>query len=214
MTGDTARRLVAAFLATVSGLPSAWTTASAAQRPACDSVKEPEIAEAVAEARTYLATAWLRIGENYYIAFSTKAAKANPFDLAARGTAAATSTGYIWIGGLTCSVVAGAHREPKVLRFGANAMSFSENGAAWTKPFAAPRLIEIKLARNGAGWTATEHRDEETVLLPDDQLRRPKPEEIPAPSTTLRIPCGENKRWAGRKCEPLRAAAQKKRGTP
>jgi hypothetical protein len=190
-------------------LSAASSIAASAATPvaaACSAATEPWLIEAIATARRHLDRAWLAVGDNLYAAYDLKSPQRNPFDITAKASPTAatpppeTARGYMWVGGLQCLVT---RQEPETLvhlSFKAGAVSFSENKAEWTKPLRDTTLTEIVVTRDGAGWKSVEQRGDHAVLLPDEYLRRPTLEEIPAPHAKRKIPCKADQHWNGRRC--------------
>lgn len=168
----------------------------------CDKVSEPWLKAAVAEGQKLLSQSWLVVGSHYYAAYDVKTAPANPFDIEARKAAAAGAEqirGYLWASDLRCTIGNAEPDQRIELNFEAAALSFHENGLAWTKPFRA-KLLLIVVARVGSTWVASDERGEYSVLMPELKIRRPAPEEIPPTNAKLRIPCKAEQVWNGRRC--------------
>jgi hypothetical protein len=177
-----------------------WDTASAAPpaKARCEQQTQPQVMEAIAEAKKLLDSMWLVLGDNRYTTFRKAGEHSNPFDLQAK-QAASTLEGYIWVAGLSCKVTSGETDRMRV-RFEARAVSFQEKGQGWTKPMLNRQLTEIELTRSPSRWAAREDRGEYSVLLPEEQLVAPKAEEVPKPDRRLGIPCQADYLWTGRSC--------------
>jgi len=186
--------------------------ARAAPDRSCAAAKEPWAADAIAEAHKLLGETWLAVGDNRYTAFALKAPPANPFDLAARKSepAQATPRGFIWIGGLNCTVTAAEPDRSITLSFEAGALSFNENGEGWTRPMRNAKLTQVIVVREGTGWKASEQRTDYSALLPEEKLRKPAAEELPAANAKLKIPCNATQHWRRSRCVTAAAALKQK----
>lgn len=196
--------LLAAWALSLAAVTDALSADNGAREVDCTGVRDAVLAGAIAAAQAFLAGIWLKVGDNYYLAFQTKAEMPNPFDLAARN-APRTAEGYIWVGGLTCRAAGNAADGHVVVHLGAKGLSFNESGGGWTKPFAVRRLTDIKLTKGENAWTAVEQRDDGTALMPEDAIRKPATDEVPPASRALGIPCSPDRIWTGRKCRPADA---------
>jgi hypothetical protein len=168
----------------------------------CDKAEAPLHVEAVAEIRRRMAAAWLEIGHSYYSGYRMKAPPANPFDLTMPKTepgAKQVEEGYIWVAGVACELTAtGDTGITVILRAGAT--SFVEKGARWTPPLYDRPLTQFVLAKRDAQWSVREIRGEDSVLIADDELRRPTADELPPRSKKLGLPCTPEQVWERKRC--------------
>lgn len=195
-----------ALCALIATFVSAGGSAGRAQghdTVACEQAHTPQLSEAAAEARRYLAAGWLEVGQNLYVAYRMRSSAANPFDLTGSKNKGLNSKevedGYIWVAGLQCALTASGSEAVSV-KFIAGAASFAEKNGSWTKPLRQQELTVINLTRRDARWVASEQRGDYSLLAAEDELRRPVSAEIPARNKRLGIPCAADQAWGGKRC--------------
>lgn len=198
-------------------LVAALAALGASAATPCSQIQEPQLSEAVAEARRYLAERWLEVGNNLYIAYRMKSPAANPFDLTrpkeekkgkANANAKDSEEGYIWVGNLQCQL-SGTQDDEVVVSFIAGAASFVEKKGAWTPPLRQRELTQIVVTKRNSQWVASERRGDYSLLAADDELRRPTATEIPSRNKRLGIPCEANQAWNGKRCVTTQRAGAK-----
>ncbi|MGE0768881.1 MAG: hypothetical protein AB7L90_20765 [Hyphomicrobiaceae bacterium] len=210
---------IAAFalvIALVTGCGHAWAQASIEHNrkepalPARPSWQDcgtagPDVASGLEAARHLLQQSWLAQRGSQFSAYTMPGEKRSPFDLSPREPDSASRDGMVEARPPRCiySTATGTDSVHHV-RFISPYYRFYEHGQGWSPPLRDGLMLEVKVTRTGAEWTAVGQPSEQTILLAEQRPHRPDLAKLPSDAewAAPMLGCGRRKTWDGRECVP------------
>jgi hypothetical protein len=192
-----------ACLTAVTLLLAAIASGSAvrvAAAQSCDSVNDASLREADTQANAYIAKSWISRGQDWITAYDTPEVRRNPFATEKDASGAPASHGQIWARDISCIITDDPATGLVKLTYTAAVFRFSEEGKSWTRPQKNGVLIALELRLKDGQWSVTDRSADLSVLLPEDVLRLPKPEEIPDQAAWPDKRCRSPRHWEGKIC--------------
>lgn len=174
----------------------------------CDSVNDADLREAVTQAKAYIAKSWASRGPDIVTAYDTPEVRRNPFAIKKDASGARATHGRIWARDISCLVTDDPATRMVKLTYTAAAFRFNEDGDRWTKPQKNGVLIALELSQKDGQWSVADRSGDFSVLLPEDVLRLPKPDEIPDQAAWPDKRCRLPRHWQGTICAEIPRGSQ------
>ena len=147
----------------------------------CESESDAQLREAIAQAHNFIALTWVERGPDWHAAFDSAAVARNPFASKKVQSGAPATHGYIWARDVSCGITNSEGNAGAAITYSAMSYRFNEDGRGWSKPLRNGVLIALDLVLKDDRWLVTDRSAERSVMLSENILRLPKPEELPNP---------------------------------
>lgn len=201
--------LAIGFITVCSGAKARKAENSARGEPAwhdCQKAAADAI-PAIDAARQLLSQTWLANRNNFFAAYTMPGEKRSPFDLSPREPNSGPVGGTVEARAPHCIYrMPDASDGPHEVRFISPFYRFYESEHGWSPPLRNGLMLDAIVTKAGNEWKTAVPPSETTILLPEQNPRRPEEAQIPADAPWSEpIPgCSRRQKWDGNDCIPRR----------